>query len=312
MENLNFVAIDLETATSRRSSICEIGIAVVENSTVKEVRTWLVRPDGNNYDQFNISIHGITPEATVASPGFKDVWCDVLPYLSGKLVVAHSTQFDMYAIKDALDECGVPYPDFTFMCSYRCAKYALPGQYSYSLSELCKSLGIKHDDEHRAGSDAEACAKIFAYTMDKSGVETVDEFLKMYEYHRGEFHNDGTFKPFRRSYTSSSKSERKKASEYIGDPSKIDENNYFFGKSVCFTGKCSSGTRAELLQKIADVGGIPVGSVTSSTDVLVVGQQDYRVVGGDGMSSKQEKAMRMIDAGKDIEIMSEAEFLRMM
>lgn len=35
MENLNFVAIDLETATSRRSSICEIGIAVVENSTVK-------------------------------------------------------------------------------------------------------------------------------------------------------------------------------------------------------------------------------------------------------------------------------------
>lgn len=148
--------------------------------------------------------------------------------------------------------------------------------------------------------------------MDKSGVDTVDKFLKRHEYHRGEFQNDGTFKPFRRSYTSRSKSERKKASEYIGDPSKIDENNYFFGKSVCFTGKCSSGTRAELLQKIADIGGIPVGSVTSSTDVLVVGQQDYRVVGDGGMSSKQEKAMRMIDAGKDIEIMSEAEFLRMM
>lgn len=93
----------------------------------------------------------------------------------------------------------------------------------------------------------------------------------------------------------------------------IVEKTFLFSNNLSsFFGKCSSGTRAELLQKIADVGGIPVGSVTSSTDVLVVGQQDYRVVGDDGMSSKQEKAMRMIDAGKDIEIMSEAEFLRMM
>ena len=35
MENLDFVAIDLETATSHRNSICEIGI--VKNSIVIEI-----------------------------------------------------------------------------------------------------------------------------------------------------------------------------------------------------------------------------------------------------------------------------------
>jgi DNA polymerase-3 subunit epsilon len=42
--------------------------------------------------------------------------------------------------------------------------------------------------------------------------------------------------------------------------------------------------------------------VTKNTDFLVVGQQDYRVVGDDGMSSKQEKAIRLIEKGSDLEI----------
>ncbi len=97
--------------------------------------------------------------------------------------------------------------------------------------------------------------------------------------------------------------------EIVGDPGKIDEGNYFYGKEVCFTGKCQFGIRKDLLQMVADIGGIPANSVTSHTDVLVVGQQDYRIVGEDGMSSKQEKAMKLKDKGQDIEIMSESEFL---
>ena len=89
----------------------------------------------------------------------------------------------------------------------------------------------------------------------------------------------------------------------------MDEGNYFYGKTVCFTGKCQFSTRQELLQKVMDIGGIPSNSVTNSTDVLVVGQQDYRVVGDSGQSSKQKKATQLLEKGQDIEILSEAEFL---
>ena len=60
---------------------------------------------------------------------------------------------------------------------------------------------------------------------------------------------------------------------------------------------------------MAEVGGIPTDNVTAKTDVLVVGQQDYRVVDDSGMSGKQKKALQLLEKGKDIEILSETEFL---
>ena len=96
------------------------------------------------------------------------------------------------------------------------------------------------------------------------------------------------------------------------DPSKIDECSYFYQKSVCFTGTCKWASRDKLLQAIADIGGFPQKGVNKTTQILVVGQQDYRRVGEDGMSSKQEKAMALKDAGQDIEIMSEEQFLSML
>ena len=44
---------------------------------------------------------------------------------------------------------------------------------------------------------------------------------------------------------------------------------------------------------------------------LVIGQQDYRVVGESGLSNKQKKAMEFLNKGQDIEILSESEFLSM-
>lgn len=93
------------------------------------------------------------------------------------------------------------------------------------------------------------------------------------------------------------------------DESKFDESNYFYGKEICFTGSFRFGIRRNLLQAIANIGGSPVNSVTKTTNVLVVGQQDFRIVGADGMSSKQKKAISLIEKGQDLEIMSESEFL---
>ena len=45
------------------------------------------------------------------------------------------------------------------------------------------------------------------------------------------------------------------------------------------------------------------------TPILVVGQQDYRVVGDFGMSNKQKKALKLLEKGQGIEILSEIEFL---
>lgn len=68
--DINFIAIDFETATSRRASICEVGICVVRNGEVAETRSWLVRPEDNYYQYWNIKVHGIRPQDTENAPDF--------------------------------------------------------------------------------------------------------------------------------------------------------------------------------------------------------------------------------------------------
>src|SRR5574344_1749397 len=123
----NFVAIDLETATSVRSSICQIGITEVIDGIVQEPKSWLVQPENNEYDGMNIWIHGITPDDTKNSPSFPEVWKEVVPYLQDRIVVAHNTSFDMYALRDAFDKYRIEYPTFDYFCTLRIAKYIVKG-----------------------------------------------------------------------------------------------------------------------------------------------------------------------------------------
>ena len=72
MQGINFIAIDFETATGKRASICEAGICVVRDGEIVETRSWLVRPQGNSYSYWNMQIHGIRPNDTENSPEFPD------------------------------------------------------------------------------------------------------------------------------------------------------------------------------------------------------------------------------------------------
>lgn len=304
---LNFVAIDFETATSVRSSICQIGLTVVVNGAPQTPLSWLVKPEGNRYDPINIWIHGITPDDTKNSPSFPDVWKEVQPYLQNQIVVAHNTGFDMYALRDALDEHGIEYPTFDFFCTLRIARYIIKGCYSYSLNVVTDYLGIDYGEHHKADNDSLGCAKLLMTCLEKDG-SCLDENLEnKYHFHRGRF-APGVFIPhLATSFSWEGYAEFIKSLDV--DPSEFDEGNYFYGKVVCFTGTCEFGPRKELIEKVARIGGIPVNSVSAKTDVLVVGQQDYSRVGESGMSTKQRKAMQLLEKGQDIEILSEAEFL---
>lgn len=310
----DFVAIDLETANACRSSICQIGITEVVKGEIQASKSWLVRPMNNYYDSFNIEIHGITPEDTKNSPSFPEVWEEVAPYLEGKLVVAHNTSFDMYALRDAFDLYNMSYPTFDYFCTLRIARHIIKGCYSYSLNIILNHLGIEFREHHKADSDSYGCAKLLLRCLEIDD-STLGDLEDKYLFHRGKF-APNTFiahlakkKSYKGTSSNVSKGSINILDELEEHPDLIDEGNYFYGKTVCFTGKCQYGIRKELLQKIKDIGGIPTDSVTKSTEVLVVGQQDYRVVGDDGLSGKQKKALKLLGEGQNIEILSEAEFL---
>ena len=59
-----FAAIDFEIANGKRSSICCIGVAIIEDNKVIDSVYTLVRPYPNFYTRFTTAIHGITMQDT--------------------------------------------------------------------------------------------------------------------------------------------------------------------------------------------------------------------------------------------------------
>ncbi|HEX9225610.1 MAG TPA: exonuclease domain-containing protein, partial [Arthrobacter sp.] len=139
---LDFVAIDFETANSKHSSICQIGIVKVRDGILGKTHThYVMPPPGHqNFGDWNIKIHGITRRMIDGADG----WDLMLPRLAafvGDLpLVAHNVVAERSMIRQTSEAIGVVPPDFTFYCTQRAAQLHLPGQESYKLNRLVEDL----------------------------------------------------------------------------------------------------------------------------------------------------------------------------
>jgi DNA polymerase-3 subunit epsilon len=301
---MNFITIDFETATANRNSPCEVGLTFVKDEQIVETKSWLIKPIYNEFDYFNILIHGIRPEHVADKPEFNELWTEIRPLIENQFLIAHNAGFDMSVLRNTLETYQIPFPTFNYSCSYIFSKKVWQGLPAYDLATLCKinNIDFRH---HRAGDDSRATAELCIKAFKISGVSSIDDFPDKLKTTIGQIYNGG-FKPSltNRIYKS------KDLTKIIGDPAKHNLDSIFYGRNVVFTGVLSSMTRADAQQLIADIGGIAANGVTKDTDFLIVGQQDYRIVGDDGISNKQEKAVKLIEKGSLLEILSEEDFIK--
>lgn len=169
-QDINFIAIDFETTTSRRASICEVGICVVRGGEIVETRSWLVRPEDNRYQYWNIRCHGITPQDTEDAPDFPQVWEEIeRTYLDEfDTFVAHNVAFDRSCLEHSVELYHLHLPSLTWYCSLQTARH-IYNFGSNSLENLCKQLHIPEGQHHRAGDDAEMCARLYLRELNDAG-----------------------------------------------------------------------------------------------------------------------------------------------
>lgn len=164
---MDFCAIDFETATHERHSACELGICVVENSKIVSTKTWLIKPPSFPYfNQRNIDVHGILPSDVKDAPTFDEIWYEVQEMMYGSLMIAHNASFDAGVLRSCLDYYGMFKPNLNYLCSIQVAKKSWNYLPKYGLKHLAEHHQIRFN-HHRAGDDAEACARISLLAFEK-------------------------------------------------------------------------------------------------------------------------------------------------
>lgn len=247
------------------------------------------------------------PKRDLTTSTFPEIRQKIVDFIGADIVVAHFAQFDVGALKDVYEKYKLDFDDIEYICSYRLAKVALPGQLNYKLKRLAKALDIDLE-HHNALSDARASGLILQYLLTSNSFNDLNTFLKAFRYNKKGLLGRQGFK-------------RKKDAKYKDnliyqptDEEKVamDPDHYFYGLYFCFTGKLERMTRKEAIKATALVGGIPEKGVTKHTNILVVGEQDWRVVGKEGLSRKMKKAQSLLEEGQNIEIMTENDFIKLL
>jgi DNA polymerase-3 subunit epsilon len=164
----DFVVVDVETACSNVSSICQIGIVGFRDGVETFAYETLVDPR-DHFSPFNTRIHGITAADVLGQPSFGHIHQTVERHLAGRITVAHSF-FDKGALAAACRVHGRPAIETRWLDSVRVAKRAWPELASHRLNRLSGFLGIPHK-HHDALSDARAAAMVIVRAIDHTGID---------------------------------------------------------------------------------------------------------------------------------------------
>ena len=156
----SFAAIDFESANNYPTSVCSVGIVVVEQGVITAKYYSLIQPKPNFYCYWNTKVHGLTKDDTECAPIFPDVWEKIAPLIDGLPLVAHNKQFDEMCLKNVFHAYKMNYPDYKFYCTYRWAQKLIKDLQNYQLQTVAAYCGYDMTHHHNALDDAIACAYI--------------------------------------------------------------------------------------------------------------------------------------------------------
>ena len=106
------------------------------------------------------------------APKFYEVAKRIVEITETCILVAHNAQFDYRILCTEFRRLGFEY-ERKSLCTVELSKDLIPGQASYSLGKLVRSLGIPVTDRHRASGDALATVKLFKMLLDKDSSKSI-------------------------------------------------------------------------------------------------------------------------------------------
>lgn len=173
--DMDFVALDFETANRYPNSACSIGLVKFIGGEIEAEYYRLIKPPKMSFDAMNIQIHGIRPKNVMNEPTFDYLWNEEIVSFIGDLpLVAHNASFDMNVLRALLGTYDLACGPLRYICTVTGSRRAYPELENHKLSTVSNHLGIslRH---HQALDDARACGKILADIFKKFECKSFEE-----------------------------------------------------------------------------------------------------------------------------------------
>jgi DNA polymerase-3 subunit epsilon len=286
----DYIVLDLETTglDPMFDEIIEIAAMKFEKNEKVDVFTSFVKPE-EEIDDFITKLTGITNDMVANAPSIKDIIPNLNSFLKNNVIVAHNANFDINFLYDNyVTHLNKPFSN-DFIDTMRISRRLFKNM-RHRLIDLCGEFQIDVDVTHRAEADCEVTQRVYQYMRNHCTTNGID-LNTIGGSASGRSFNLKDFKP---------------------GSHELDESHPIYGKTVCFTGKLERFQRKDALQIVTNIGGIPADSVTTNTNILVLGNNDYCKTIKDGKSSKQKKAEERIIDGQDLIIINEKVFYDML
>lgn len=172
IEEIRLVALDTECSGFDVGRDRLLSVAVIEidwmHIHIDTCIEWLVYQP-NIVANKATEIHGILPSETLCGMPEKQMLAELVPLLSGAIVVGHQIWFDASMLNEALRRnFGIgfrnPSIDVGMMAMYELQPFRKSGyanQRPPSLEDLCAHFGLPLHDRHTAEGDAYLAAELF-------------------------------------------------------------------------------------------------------------------------------------------------------
>ncbi len=166
-----YAIIDTETTggSPRFEKITEIAVFIHDGNQILEEYCTLINPE-KHIPAHITSITGITNEMVEHAPKFYEVARKIVELTEGCIFVAHNVSFDYNFIRSEFKQLGYDF-ERTTLCTVKLSRKLIPGLTSYSLGNLCNSLGICINGRHRASGDGMATVRLFELLQEKNIAE---------------------------------------------------------------------------------------------------------------------------------------------
>ena len=163
-----YAVVDIETSGGRAQidRITEIAIYIHDGDKIVDEFSTLINPEVY-IPSFITRLTGINNDMVATAPKFYEVAKKIVLMTEGRLFVAHNAPFDYRFIQEEFKRLGYNYQRQT-MCTVRMSRKIIPGMGSYSLGNLCQTLGITINNRHRAAGDALATTKLLELLLVKT------------------------------------------------------------------------------------------------------------------------------------------------